>query len=105
MFGIGPRSPVEYNGAMNGDDVYIVEAVRTPVGRGHAEKGIFRDVHPAALLGRTFVELLGRAGVDSGRVDNAIAGCVYQIGEQSTRITRNAWLGRGLAEATGAITV
>jgi acetyl-CoA acyltransferase len=92
-------------GAMNGDDVYIVEAVRTPVGRGHAQKGIFRDVHPAALLGRTFVELLGRAGVDSGRVDNAIAGCVYQIGEQSTGITRNAWLGRGLAEETGAITV
>jgi acetyl-CoA acyltransferase len=92
-------------GAMNGDDVYIVEAVRTPVGRGHAKKGIFRDVHPAALLGRTFVELLGRAGVDSGRVDNAIAGCVYQIGEQSTGITRNAWLGRGLAEETGAITV
>lgn len=90
---------------MNGDEVYIVEAVRTPVGRGHASKGIFRDVHPAELLGRTFVKLLGRAGVDSGRVDNAIAGCVYQIGEQSAGITRNAWLGRGLAEETGAITV
>jgi acetyl-CoA acyltransferase len=92
-------------GVMNGDEVYIVEAVRTPVGRGHREKGIFRDVHPAVLLGRTFVELLARAGVDSARVDNAIAGCVYQIGEQSTGITRNAWLGRGLAEETGAITV
>jgi acetyl-CoA acetyltransferase family protein len=90
---------------MKGEEVYIVEAVRTPVGRGHREKGIFRDVHPAELLGRTFVELLGRAGVDSGRVDNAIAGCVYQIGEQATGITRNAWLGRGLDEETGAITV
>ncbi|HEY2056449.1 MAG TPA: thiolase family protein [Solirubrobacterales bacterium] len=90
---------------MKGEDVYIVEAVRTPVGRGHREKGIFRDVHPAELLGRTFVELLDRAGVDSGRVDNAIAGCVYQIGEQATGITRNAWLGRGLAAETGAITV
>jgi acetyl-CoA acetyltransferase family protein len=90
---------------MKGEEVYIVEAVRTPVGRGHREKGIFRDVHPAELLGRTFVELLGRAGIGSGRVDNAIAGCVYQIGEQATGITRNAWLGRGLAEETGAITV
>lgn len=90
---------------MKGEDVYIVEAVRTPVGRGHREKGIFRDVHPAALLGRTFVELLDRAEVDSARVDNAIAGCVYQIGEQSAGIARNAWLGRGLAETTGAITV
>jgi acetyl-CoA acyltransferase len=90
---------------MKGEDVYIVEAVRTPVGRGHREKGIFRDVHPAVLLGRTFAGLLDRAGVDSTRVDNAIAGCVYQIGEQSAGITRNAWLGRGLAEETGAITV
>src|SRR6201996_4126810 len=105
MFGICAGSSVEYNSGMNGDEVYIVEAVRTPVGRGHAEKGIFRDVHPAALLGRTFVELLGRAAGDSGRVGNAIAGCGYQIGEQSTGITRTAWLGRGLAEETGAITV
>jgi acetyl-CoA acetyltransferase family protein len=91
--------------AMKGEDVYIVEAVRTPVGRGHREKGIFRDVHPAELLGRTIAELLVRARVDSRQVDNVIAGCVYQIGEQSAGITRNAWLGRGLAEETGAITV
>ncbi len=92
-------------GAVKGEGAYIVEAVRTPVGRGHPEKGILRDVHPAELLGRTFAELLRRAGVESARVDNAIAGCVYQIGEQSAGITRNAWLGRGLAETTGAITV
>ena len=42
-------------------DAFIVEAVRTPIGRGHREKGIFREVHPAELLGRTFVELLGLA--------------------------------------------
>ncbi|MBS1862768.1 MAG: thiolase family protein [Actinobacteria bacterium] len=90
---------------MKGEDVYVVEAVRTPIGRGHREKGIFRDVHPAALLGRTFARALERSGVDSARVDNAIAGCVYQVGEQSAGITRNAWLGRGLAETTGAITV
>ncbi len=47
----------------------------------------------------------GGPGSTRARVDNAIAGCVYQIGEQSTGITRNAWLGRGLAEETGAITV
>jgi acetyl-CoA acetyltransferase family protein len=92
-------------GRVKGEDAYIVGAVRTPVGRGHPAKGIFREVHPAALLGQTFAGLLGRAGVDSDRVNNAIAGCVYQLGEQSTGITRNAWLGRGLAETTGAITV
>ena len=43
----------------------IVEAVRTPIGRGHLEKGYYKDVHPLELLGRTYVELLSRAGVDA----------------------------------------
>lgn len=86
-------------------EAVIVEAVRTPVGRGHPEKGIFRDVHPADLLGRCFVEVLDRAGIDPEQVDNVIAGCVYQMGEQSAGITRNAWLQKGLPEHTGATTV
>jgi acetyl-CoA acyltransferase len=86
-------------------DVVIVEAVRTPIGRGHPEKGALRTVHPADLLGRVFVELLARAGLASELVDNVVAGCVYQIAEQSSGITRNAWLQKGLAETTGATTV
>jgi len=86
-------------------DVVIVEAVRTPVGRGHPEKGAYRDVHPADLLGRTYVGLLERAGVDSSAVDNVIAGCVYTIAEQSSGITRTAWLQKGLDERAGATTV
>jgi acetyl-CoA acetyltransferase family protein len=88
-----------------GREVVIVDAVRTPVGRGHPTKGYYRDVHPADLLGRCFAEVLDRAGVDSGEVDNVIAGCVYQIAEQSAGITRNAWLQKGLAETAGATTV
>ncbi len=86
-------------------DAVIVEAVRTPVGRGHPEKGILRDVHPADLLGRCFAEVLDRAGVDSAEVDNVIAGCAMQIAEQSAGITRTAWLQKGLAETAGATTV
>jgi acetyl-CoA acyltransferase len=92
-------------GATLGREALVVEAVRTPVGRGHREKGILKDVHPVDLLGRTFEAVLDRAGVDSAAVDNAIAGCVYQIAEQSAGVTRNAWLGKGLAETTGATTV
>jgi acetyl-CoA acyltransferase len=88
-----------------GRDVFIVEAVRTPVGRGHPDKGIFRDVHAADLLGQTFGALVERAGVDSAEVDNVIAGCVMQIGEQSAGITRTAWLQKGLAPTAGATTV
>jgi acetyl-CoA acyltransferase len=88
-----------------GRDVFITEATRTAVGRGNRETGIFRDVHPADLLGRTFAELLARAGVDSTEVDNVIAGCAIQIGDQSAGITRSAWLQKGLAPSAGATTV
>jgi acetyl-CoA acetyltransferase family protein len=88
-----------------GRDAVIVEAVRTPVGRGHAEKGVYRDVHAADLLGRCLVAVLDRAGVDPREVDNVIAGCANQIAEQSSGITRTAWLAKGLPEGAGATTV
>lgn len=91
--------------SLQGRETVIVEAVRTPVGRGHKEKGAFREIHPADLLGRTYVGLLDRVGIDPKLVDNAIVGCVYQVGEQATGITRNAWLQKGLPETTGATTV
>ncbi len=90
---------------MQARDAFIVGAVRTPVGRGHPAKGAFKDIHPADLLGRTYLGLLERAAIDPQEVDNAIAGCVYQIAEQSVGITRNAWLQKGLPETTGATTV
>ena len=83
----------------------IVGAVRTPVGRGHPEKGALREVHPASLLGGAYVGVLGRAGVDPDQVDNVIAGCVYQTAEQAQGIARNAWLQEGLPKETGATTV
>jgi acetyl-CoA acetyltransferase family protein len=86
-------------------DAVIAEAVRTPIGRGHPDLGVFRDLHPADLLGRCFVELLERAGIDPSAVDNVVVGCAHQIAEQSTGIARNAWLQKGLPETTGATTV
>jgi acetyl-CoA acetyltransferase family protein len=83
----------------------IVEAVRTPIARGHPEKGWFRDVHPNELLGVTFVELLSRARVDAAVVEDVVAGCVQQLGEQSLNIGRNAWLQAGLPVETPAVTV
>jgi acetyl-CoA acyltransferase len=91
--------------AANDRDAVIVEAVRTPVGRGHAEKGALKDVHPTDLLGRCFAEVLSRAQVDPAEVDNVIAGCVYQMAEQGAGVTRNAWLAKGLPTRAGATTV
>src|ERR671930_126996 len=90
---------------MEGREVVIIEAVRTPVGRGHPEKGYYRDVHPNELLGRTWVELIARAGVPAVAVEDVIRGCVQQYGEQSYNIGRNAWLQAGLPIETPATTI
>src|SRR3954469_2365321 len=90
---------------MHGREVMIVEAVRTPVGRGHPEKGYYRDVHPNELLGRTWVEAIERAGIEPGAVEDVITGCVQQYGEQSYNVGRNAWLQAGLPIETPATTI
>ncbi|MDX6589938.1 MAG: acetyl-CoA acyltransferase [Solirubrobacterales bacterium] len=90
---------------MQGREVVIVEALRTPIGRGHPEKGYYRNVHPSTLLARTFAELINRAGIDPAEVEDVIGGCVQQFGEQAFNITRNAWLQAGLPQETPATTV
>jgi len=92
-------------GAQQGREVVIVEAVRTPIGRGHPEKGYYKDLHPADLLGRTYVELLDRAGVDPSEVEDVLAGCAQQIGEQGQNVARNAWLQEGLPVEAAATTM
>ena len=86
-------------------EVVVVEAVRTPIGRGHPEKGYYRDTHPNELLGRCFTEVIERSGVPAGEVEDVISGCVQQYGEQMFNVGRNAWLQAGLPEETPATTV
>ncbi|HEX4364360.1 MAG TPA: thiolase family protein [Solirubrobacteraceae bacterium] len=92
-------------GGQQGREVVIVEAVRTPIGRGHPEKGYYRETHPNALLGACFSEVIARAGIDPAQVEDVIAGCVQQLGEQSWNIARNAWLQAGLPVQTPATTI
>ncbi len=91
------------NGA--GREVVIVEAVRTPVGRGHPEKGYYRNVHPNELLGRCYTEVIERAGIDAAAVEDVVTGCVQQYGEQTFNVGRNAWLQAELPIETPATTV
>jgi acetyl-CoA acyltransferase len=88
-----------------GREVVIVEAARTPIGRGHPEKGYYRDTHPNALLGKAFTEVIERAGIPAEDVEDVITGCVQQIGEQGFNVGRNAWLQAGLPITTPATTV
>ncbi len=93
------------NRRFGGREVVIVEAVRTPIGRGHAEKGYYKDVHASNLLAKAYAELLDRAGIDPAEVEDVVAGCVQQFGEQGINIARNAWLEAGLPIEAPATTV
>ena len=88
-----------------GREVVIVEAARTPIGRGHPEKGYYKDTHPNELLGTCFTEVIERAGIEPAAVEDVIGGCVQQYGEQMFNVTRNAWLQAGLPIETPATTV
>jgi acetyl-CoA acyltransferase len=88
-----------------GREVVIVEAVRTPIGRGHREKGYYKDTHPNELLGTVYSEVIKRAGIDAAQVEDVIAGCVSQFGEQGLNVARNAWLQEGLPIETPGTTV
>jgi acetyl-CoA acyltransferase len=88
-----------------GREVVIVEAVRTPIGRGHREKGYYKDTHPNELLGATYTAVIERAGIDPSQVEDVITGCVQQYGEQMFNVGRNAWLQAGLPVETPATTV
>jgi acetyl-CoA acyltransferase len=90
---------------MRGREVVIVEAVRTPIGRGHREKGYYKDTHSGELLARCYTEVIERAGIAPEEVEDVVAGCVQQYGEQSLNIARNAWLQAGLPVETPATTV
>ncbi len=87
------------------DDVVIVEAVRTPLGRGNQKNGDLRDVHPVLLGAHVLREVTSRAGVDPALVDDVVFGCVSQTGEQSVNIGRQAVLTAGFPVEVPATTV
>lgn len=82
----------------------IVEAVRTTSGKGKKGGGL-SDVHAADLLGAVLTELLDRVSLDAGRVDDVIAGCVTQGGEQAGNVARSAVLAAGFPEHVPGTTV
>ncbi len=85
-------------------DAVIVDAVRTPTGRGR-EGGALASWHPVDLFALVLARLVERAGVDPGRIDDVIGGNVTQIGEQGGNLTRQAVLAAGYPEHVPATTV
>jgi acetyl-CoA acyltransferase len=85
-------------------DAVIVEAVRTPIGKGKPN-GSLAHVHPVELLAHTLRTLVERSGVDPALIDDVIGGTVSQVGEQAANITRYAALSAGFPETVPATTV
>ncbi len=80
----------------------IVEAARTPIGK---RGGALAGLHAAELLGSIQAALLDRAGLAPTAVEQVAGGCVTQAGEQSSNITRTAWLHAGLPYQAGCLTL
>jgi acetyl-CoA C-acetyltransferase len=76
-------------------EAWIIDAVRTPRGRGKKDVGGLSRVHPQQLLGQVLEALRQRNGFDPAEVDDVIAGCVSAVNEQAACVARNAVLAAG----------
>ncbi len=83
-------------------EAYIVDAVRTPVGR---RGGGLARVHPADLGAHALRSLVDRTGIDPGAVEDVVFGCVDTVGGQAGDIARTCWLAAGLPEHVPGTTV
>ncbi|MFJ7335704.1 acetyl-CoA C-acetyltransferase [Streptomyces sp. NPDC101110] len=83
-------------------EAYIVEAVRTPVGR---RGGGLSAVHPADLGAHVLTALMERSGVDPAAVEDVVFGCLDTVGPQAGDIARTCWLAAGLPEEVPGVTV
>jgi acetyl-CoA C-acetyltransferase len=86
-------------------DALIIDAVRTPRGKGKRGKGSLTEFHPQELFAQTLNHLATKSGVAPGDVGDVVVGCVSQIGEQGANIARNAVLAAGWPDEVSATTI
>ena len=84
------------------NQAFIVDAVRTPVGK---RGGALADVHSADLAAHTITALVDRTGIDPAAVDDVILGCCDTIGSQAGDVARTAWLVAGLPDHVPGVTI
>ncbi len=84
---------------------YILDAVRTPRGRGRAGKGALSGIHPQELFAQTLQQLVARNAIAAADVDDVVAGCVSHAGEQGANLARNAVLTAGWPLSVGGTTL
>ena len=82
----------------------LIDIVRSPFGRGRAG-GVLSSLHPVDLFAQVLQALMARVAIDPALVEDLIAGCVLQVGEQAANIARHAWLAAGLPESTPGVSL
>ena len=83
---------------------FIVDIVRSPFGKGR-EGGALASLHPIDLFAQVLQGLIRRTDIDPVLVEDLIAGCVIQFGEQSSNVARQAWLAAGYPATTPGVTL
>ena len=83
-------------------EAYIIDAVRTPIGR---KKGSLAGLHPADLGAHPIKALVARTGIDANAVDDVVWGCCDTIGPQAGDIGRTVWLVAGLPQHVPGTTI
>lgn len=84
---------------------FVLDAVRTPRGKGKAGKGALSGIHPQILLAQTLQAIAKRSGIDRRDIEDVVIGCVSQAGEQGANIARNALLFAAFPEEVTGVTL
>src|SRR5262249_45073846 len=83
----------------------ILDAARTPRGRGRAGKGALSSIHPQELFAQVLTALEQRGSFEARNVDDVMVGCVSEVGEQGANIARNAVLAAGWPDQVSAVSL
>ena len=86
-------------------DVFILDAVRTPRGRGKAGKGALSGMHPQELLAQVLNHLARRTNLRTEDVEDVVVGCVSQVNEQGANVARNSALTAGWPDTATGVTL
>ena len=86
-------------------NAWIVDAARTPRGRGKKDKGALSGIHPQELLAQTVNAITERTGIEKKDVEDVVMGCVSQAGDQGANITRNALMLAGWPDVVTGVTL
>ena len=87
------------------NSAYVIDAVRTPRGRGKKDSGALSGIHPQELLAQSLNRLADKSGINKKDVDDVVIGCVTQAGEQGANIARNAILAAGWPEEISGVSL